>query len=176
MTDRRRYVTPGTHIDLITHGRKCLLPFFAGPLSDIDGERSREGLATMVELVDDGELSPKTVNNARTYLSVALSEAVRSHDWYRGSRLGGSRHAMARRGGGSGRRPDLSPGCASFSVGIRVTKGKRFRSAQVRPRLGQTLRSAQLARLAHEMPDEGRLAAAANAGRTTPVPPHARLA
>jgi len=59
VTDRRRYVTPGTHIDLITHGRKRLLPFFAGPLSDIDGERSREGLATMVELVDDGELSPR---------------------------------------------------------------------------------------------------------------------
>ena len=37
----------------------------------------RGWLAEMAELVEAGELAPKTVNNARTCLSVALNEAVR---------------------------------------------------------------------------------------------------
>jgi len=39
-------------------------------LSSIDPDRVREWHAVMVELVEAGELSPKTVDNARTYLSV----------------------------------------------------------------------------------------------------------
>jgi hypothetical protein len=76
--DKRPYLTPGSHLDLVTHGRKRLLPFF-GPdqLSSIDSERARDWLAVMVELVEAGEISAKTVNNARTYLSVAFNEAVR---------------------------------------------------------------------------------------------------
>ena len=38
---------------------------------------SGDWLAEMVELVDAGELSAKTVNNARTCLSMTLGEAVR---------------------------------------------------------------------------------------------------
>jgi hypothetical protein len=41
-------------------------------MSKIDEERVREWLGAMVELVEAGELAPKTVNNARTCLSVAL--------------------------------------------------------------------------------------------------------
>ena len=37
----------------------------------------RGWLAEMVELVDAGELNAKTVNNARTCLSMTLGEAVR---------------------------------------------------------------------------------------------------
>jgi len=74
--DKRPYLTPGSHLDLVTHGRKRLLPFF-GPdqLSSIDSERVRAWLTTMVEFVEAGEISAKTVNNARTYLAVAFNEA-----------------------------------------------------------------------------------------------------
>lgn len=71
-------MTAGLHIDATTHGRKRLVPFFgADPLAKIDEDRVREWLAEMVELVEADELSPKTINNARTCLSVALNEAVR---------------------------------------------------------------------------------------------------
>jgi hypothetical protein len=42
------------------------------------GSRSfvRDWLDTLVELIDACEFAPKTVNNARTYLSVVLNEAV----------------------------------------------------------------------------------------------------
>ena len=55
--ERRPYMTSGSHQDLTTQGRKRLLPFFgADPLSKVDEERVREWLATMVELVEAGEL------------------------------------------------------------------------------------------------------------------------
>jgi integrase len=76
--DKQPYVTAGSHLDLVTHGRKRLLPFFgADQLSSIDPERVREWLTTMVELIEAGEVSPKTANNARTYLSMAFEEAAR---------------------------------------------------------------------------------------------------
>ena len=71
-------MTAGSYLDLATHGRKRLLPFFgADTLAKIDEDRVREWLALMVELVEAGDLAPKTVNNARTCLSVAFNEAVR---------------------------------------------------------------------------------------------------
>ena len=74
--DRRAYMTSGSHLDLVTHGRKRLLPFFgADTLAKIDEDRVREWLASMIELVEAGDLAPKTVNNARTCLSVAFNEA-----------------------------------------------------------------------------------------------------
>ena len=76
--ERRAYMTAGSHDDLSTHGRKRLLPFFGSdPLSKVDEDRVRDWLGDMIELVEAGELAPKTVNNARTCLSVALNEAVR---------------------------------------------------------------------------------------------------
>jgi hypothetical protein len=76
--ERRPYMTTGSHRDLTTHGRKRQIPFFgAHPLAKIDEERVRDWLATMIELVEADELAPKTVNNARMWLSVALNEAVR---------------------------------------------------------------------------------------------------
>ena len=42
----------------------------------------------MTELVTDGELKPKTVNNARTCLSMALGEAVRRRYLHAGTRAG----------------------------------------------------------------------------------------
>lgn len=78
LEDKRPYVTPGTLQDYTTHGRKRLLPWFGDlHLTAIDEDRVRDWLAEMLELVIDGELSPKTVNNARTCLSMALGEAVR---------------------------------------------------------------------------------------------------
>jgi integrase len=77
LRDKKPFITAGSYEDFATHGRKRLLPFFGqDPLSVIDEERVRDWLETMVDLVDAGDLSPKTVNNARTYLSVVLQEAV----------------------------------------------------------------------------------------------------
>jgi hypothetical protein len=78
VAERRAYMTSGSHLDLTTRGRKRLVPFFgAVPLSKIDEDWVREWLDTMIELVEAGDLAPKTVNNARTCLSSALKEAVR---------------------------------------------------------------------------------------------------
>jgi integrase len=75
---KRPYLTPGTLQDYTYHGRKRLLPWFGElRLTAIDEDRIRDWLADMAELVADGELSPKTVNNARTCLSMTLGEAVR---------------------------------------------------------------------------------------------------
>ena len=70
---------PGTYQNYEVQGRKRLLPYL-GPkrLSAIDEDLLRdEWWTAMVELVEAGELAPKTVNNTRTCLSVALGEAVR---------------------------------------------------------------------------------------------------
>jgi integrase len=75
---KRPYVTAGTLQDYDTHGRKRLLPWFGElPIVSVDEDRVRDWLEEMLELVADGELSPKTVNNARTCLSMTLGEAVR---------------------------------------------------------------------------------------------------
>jgi integrase len=75
---KRPYVTPDTLQDYTTHGRKRLLPWFGAlRLAAIDEERVREWLSQRAEFVADDELSGKTVNNARTCLSMALGEAVR---------------------------------------------------------------------------------------------------
>jgi protein-disulfide isomerase/integrase len=80
LNEKRAYMTGGSLQDFETHGRKRLLPFFADDrLARIDEERVREWLADMVELVEAGDLAPKTVNNARTWLSVALNVAVSRH-------------------------------------------------------------------------------------------------
>jgi hypothetical protein len=78
LEDKRPYVTAGTLQDYATQGRKRLLPWFGGlRLAAIDEDRVRAWLAEMAELVDAGELSAKTVNNARTCLSMTLGEAAR---------------------------------------------------------------------------------------------------
>ncbi len=75
---KRPYVTAGTPQDYATQGRKRLLPWFGElKLAAVDEDRVRDWLAEMAELVADGELSAKTVNNARTCLSMTLGEAVR---------------------------------------------------------------------------------------------------
>jgi integrase len=75
---KRPYVTAGTLQDYTTQGRKRLLPWFGSlKLAAVDQDRIRAWLAEMAELVADGELSAKTVNNARTCLSMTLGEAVR---------------------------------------------------------------------------------------------------
>jgi integrase len=78
LQERRPYLTAGSFVDFETHGRKRLLPVFGDvPLARMDEERVRIWLATMAERVEGGELSAKTVNNARTCLAVALNEACR---------------------------------------------------------------------------------------------------
>jgi integrase len=75
---KRPYVTPATLQDYATQGRKRLLPWFGElKLAAIDEDRVRAWLTEMAELVDAGELNAKTVNNARTCLSMTLGEAVR---------------------------------------------------------------------------------------------------
>jgi hypothetical protein len=75
---KRPYVTAGTLQDYATQGRKRLLPWFGElRLAAIDEDRVRAWLGDMAELVDAGEFNAKTVNNARTCLSMTLGEAVR---------------------------------------------------------------------------------------------------
>ncbi len=75
---KRPYVTAGTLQDYATQGRKRLLPWFGDlKLATIDEDRVRAWLAEMAEVVAAGDLSAKTVNNARTCLSMTLGEAVR---------------------------------------------------------------------------------------------------
>jgi hypothetical protein len=75
---KRPFVTAGTLQDYTTHGRKRLLPWFGDlKLPAVGEDRVRDWLAEMAELLADGELSAKTVNNARTCLSMTLGEAVR---------------------------------------------------------------------------------------------------
>jgi integrase len=78
LEERRRYMTKGSAEDFETHGRKRLLPTLgATPLARVDEQAVRRWMDEMVTLVESGELAPKTVNNARTCLSVALNEAQR---------------------------------------------------------------------------------------------------
>jgi hypothetical protein len=76
LREKRPFMTAGSYEDFATQGRKRLIPFLGDDrLSSIDEARVRDWLGTMVELIDAGEFAPKTVNNARTYLSVVLNEA-----------------------------------------------------------------------------------------------------
>jgi integrase len=78
LQDRRPYLTGGSFIDFETHGRKRLLPAFGDvPLGRMDEDLVRSWLAAMARRVEADEISAKTVNNARTCLSVALNEACR---------------------------------------------------------------------------------------------------
>ena len=78
LEERRPYLTTGSFADFEAHGRKRLLPTFSTvPLTRIDEDLVRAWLATMAELVDAGDISAKTTNNARTCLSVALNDACR---------------------------------------------------------------------------------------------------
>ena len=78
LQERRPYLTAGSFVDFQTHGRKRLLPALGDvPLAGMDEDRVRGWLAAMAERVEAGEISAKTVNNARTCLSVALNEAAR---------------------------------------------------------------------------------------------------
>jgi integrase len=221
---RRPYMTAGSHLDLVTHGRKRLVPILGtDPLAKLDEERVRAWLATMVELVEAGELAPKTVNDARTCLSVALNEAVRrglvprnpcdhvpalplEHGEIEYLRLAEiqpyveacAEHyaALAEFLVGTGARVseavatrwpdlDLDQGVvriyrqrARESDGTRVTKGKRFRSVQIGPRLDDTLRGAHSERLRRGVDDGGWIFLCPKplrgryARRTEPLPPH----
>jgi integrase len=195
------------------------------PLSSIDGERVREWLAQMTELVEAGDLSPKTVNNARRYLSVAFNVAVRRGllprnpcdgvpalpleqleiDFLRLAEIepyldacADYYQALAEFLIGTGARVseavasrwtdlDLDAGVVRFyrqrardSSATRATKGKRFSSVQIGPRLADTLRTLQLRRVSGNVGDGGwiflcpRPRRGRYAGRTTPVPRTAR--
>ena len=78
VSEKRAYLTVGALEDFDSHGRIRLIPFFAdSELATIDEHDVREWLALMYENVAAGELSAKTVNNARTWLAVVFNEAVR---------------------------------------------------------------------------------------------------
>jgi hypothetical protein len=78
LEEKRPYMTKGSAEDFQAHGRKRLLPSLgAVPLARVDEQLVRRWMDEMVALVESGELAPKTVNNARTCLSVALNEAQR---------------------------------------------------------------------------------------------------
>jgi len=225
---KRAYVTAGTLQDYTTHGRKRLLPWFGDlRLTAIDEDRVRDWLADMVELVDDGELSPKTVNNARTCLSMALGEAVRRRhltqnpcryvpelpveraeiDYLRADEIDRYLDACAEHYRplaefliGTGARiseavavrwpdVDLDAGVVRITrqlsrvgIGTSPTKGKRFRSVQIGPRLIATLKAVRQQRDRTREADGGWLFLCPRplrgryASRTEPVPPNRKTA
>jgi integrase len=225
---KRPYVTAGTLQDYATHGVKRLLPWFGGlRLTAIDEDRVRVGLTEMAELVADGELSAKTVNNARTCLSMTLGEAVRPRhlpvnpcrlcartagradrdrlpaprrDRSLPRRLrrplprtcrvldrDGSAHLRGARRSLTRRRPRcgvvrISRQRARGADGTTPTKGKRFRSVQIGPRLVTTLQGVREARRRSGMDDGGWLflCPAPRRGRysirTKPTPPSRKAA
>jgi integrase len=177
----------------------------------------------MAELVADGELKPKTVNNARTCLSMTLGEAVRRRhltqnpcrympelpvvraeiDYLRPDEI--ERYldacldhyrALAEFLIGTGARiseslaakwsdVDLDDGIVRIARQIgrtgtdtAPTKGKRFRSVQVGPRLIATLREARDERKLAGRPDDDWLflcpvpKRGRYSRRTVPVPPN----
>ena len=78
LEERRPYLTSGTLIDYESHGRKRLLPTFGStPLVRIDEAAVRRWMRGLTAHTEAAGLSRKTVNNARTILTVALNEAVR---------------------------------------------------------------------------------------------------
>jgi integrase len=220
---KRPYVTAGTLQDYATQGRKRLLPWFGElRLAAIDEDRVRGWLAEMAELVDAGELSAKTVNNARTCLSMTLGEAVRrgqlAHnpcryvpelpveraelDYLRLSEIERYLEAcvehyrpLAEFLIGTGARisealatrwPDVDLGAGVVRISRQrargadatvQTKGKRFRSVQIGPRLITTLRDLRASRAAAGQPDGGWLflcpppRRGRYSGRTEPMPP-----
>lgn len=225
---KRPYVTAGTLQDYDTHGRKRLLPWFGElPIAAIDEDRVRDWLDEMLELVADGELSPKTVNNARTCLSMTLGEAVRrgqlAHnacrqvpglpeerrelDYLRLDEIeryleacGDFYRPLAEFLIGTGARisealavrwPDaeletgivrISRQRARTTLATVATKGKRFRSVQIGPRLVATLQQLRNQRAATRRDDGGWLflcpppLRGRYSRRTQPVPPNRRTA
>ena len=78
LEEKRPYMTRGSAEDFQAHGRKRLLPSLgAVSLARVDEKLVRRWMDEMVARVESGELAPKTVNNARTCLSIALNEAQR---------------------------------------------------------------------------------------------------
>jgi integrase len=78
LDERRAYLTKGSIADLESHGRKRLLPAFGdAQLARLDETAVRRWMAEMAKDVEAGRISAKTINNARTCLSVALNEACR---------------------------------------------------------------------------------------------------
>jgi integrase len=225
---KRPYVTGGTLQDYATQGRKRLLPWFGDlKLAAIDENRVRARLAEMAELVDDGKLSAKTANNARTCLSMTLGEAVRrGHlannpcryvralpaerpelDYLRLAEIERYLEAciehyrpLAEFLIGTGARisealasrwsdVDLDAGVVRISRqrargadGTVPTKGKRFRSVQIGPRLVGSLRVLAAERAAARQGDGGWLflcpppLRGRYSGRTEPVPPSRKTA
>jgi hypothetical protein len=159
-------------------------------LVEIDEERVREWLATMIEVVEADEIAPKTVNNARICLSVALNKAVRrgliprnpcDHvpalpperreiDYLRLAKIEPCLEAcrrpyralaefligtVARVSKPSQRGGPIARQRPHETHGTRVTRGKRFRSVQIGPRLAETLQSAHTDRLGAGIDDGG---------------------
>jgi integrase len=82
LAERKPYLTKGGYQDMETHGRLRLLPFLGSKrLSAFDEDLIRLWMAEMIKLLESDDpkkkLSPKTINNSRGWLSVALGEAVR---------------------------------------------------------------------------------------------------
>jgi integrase len=196
LTDRKPYLTRGTFQNYEIQGRKRLLPLLRSKrLSVVDEDLlSDEWWAEMVELVEAGELGPKTVNNTRTCLSVALGEAVRRKllpsnpcqaikplpvekveiDYLRLAEIDGYLDCCPDRyrplaelliGTGARISEALAIRCTDLDLehsvvriyrqrdaaaaGDAPTKGKRFRSVIIGPRLVETLRDLKAQREEH---------------------------
>jgi Phage integrase, N-terminal SAM-like domain len=61
LAEKRRYLTPGSYEDFVSHGRKRLVPLMGtAKISAIDESLIRDWLGAMSELVEASELAPKT--------------------------------------------------------------------------------------------------------------------
>jgi hypothetical protein len=78
LADRKPYLVKGSYEGMAIAGRLRLKPFFGQKkMSQIDEELVREFMNEMADLVATGDLKPKTVDNTRTYLAIALGDAKR---------------------------------------------------------------------------------------------------
>jgi len=85
---RKSHIEPGSWANYEVHGRKRLLPVLqAIPLERLDESAIQELVDVMAEEIENGELAPKTANNALATLVVCLNGAVKEREIARNAAL-----------------------------------------------------------------------------------------
>jgi integrase len=85
---RKSRIEPGSWANYEVHGRKRLLPVLESiPLGRLDESAIQELVDVMAEEIENGELAPKTANNALATLVVCLNGAVKEREMARNAAL-----------------------------------------------------------------------------------------
>ncbi len=85
---RKSHIEPGSWANYEVHGRKRLLPVLQTiPLERLDESAIQALVDVMAEEIENGELAPKTANNALATLVVCLNGAVKEREIARNAAL-----------------------------------------------------------------------------------------